>query len=189
MTDEYTSVSLKVDSTYNGSEYGTRCGVCGAVYFPLGNCDQCGHHEYVGVRPDMAVGLFCPQCKKGFSSWTCFTCGETNATGSSLIKKKSDCFIATATMGHPEAYEVRILRHFRDEHLKRYVVGREIVRIYERSSPSLARLIANRQGLRRFSYNWLIKPLTKVITNFYKGDFNNVKTESLFAKKHDGAMS
>ncbi len=51
------------------------------------------------------------------------------------------CFIATAAFGTPQAGEIHRLCEFRDEYLKRTVGGRFFIRLYEKASPPLARLI------------------------------------------------
>lgn len=55
--------------------------------------------------------------------------------------KKSGCFIATAAYGSPLAPEVEVLRKFRDEVLRRSILGRLFIRIYSVLSPPVAKLI------------------------------------------------
>jgi hypothetical protein len=58
------------------------------------------------------------------------------------------CFIATAAYGsflHPH---VKILREFRDKYLMSHKLGRSIVNIYYKFSPSIARFIAKHKALK-----------------------------------------
>lgn len=54
---------------------------------------------------------------------------------------KSDCFIATAACGSPQAKDVIRLRAFRDHVLKRWPLGRRLIRLYETLSPPIAHRI------------------------------------------------
>jgi len=51
------------------------------------------------------------------------------------------CFIATAAYGSPDHPHVEVLRDFRDEYLMDNKIGREIVDLYYKYSPSVARKI------------------------------------------------
>lgn len=53
-------------------------------------------------------------------------------------KKKEGCYIATAVYGSYDAPEVLVLRRFRDETLKRTMLGRGFIRTYYALSPALA---------------------------------------------------
>jgi prepilin-type N-terminal cleavage/methylation domain-containing protein len=62
---------------------------------------------------------------------------------------KSDyCFIATAAFGDPDHPAVWVLRAFRDRVLKRWALGRSIIRTYYRFGPSLAAWLERRPGAR-----------------------------------------
>lgn len=73
-------------------------------------------------------------------------------------KQKSGCFIATAVYGDSEAYQVKMLRCFRDNHLKRSILGNLFVDAYYKVSPSIAEFIRKRRFL-----TGLIKRLLDII--------------------------
>jgi hypothetical protein len=56
----------------------------------------------------------------------------------------SKCFVATACFEYPDNPNVLYLREFRDQVLKRSVLGRAFVRLYYKKGPVLAGLIQNR---------------------------------------------
>jgi DNA-directed RNA polymerase subunit RPC12/RpoP len=77
------------------------------------------------------------------------------------LKKKPDCFIATATMGDYDHPYVISLRLFRDGTLLSNWVGRKFVTLYYQTSPYFANIIAKSQILRKISLWLLIKPSAK----------------------------
>jgi len=58
------------------------------------------------------------------------------------------CFVATAAWGTPLASEIGVLRGLRDRHLLSNAVGRAAVSAYYALGPTLADVIAEREGLR-----------------------------------------
>jgi len=56
-------------------------------------------------------------------------------------KQKSGCFIATAVYGDSEAYQVKMLRCFRDNQLEKRIIGKLFVDVYYNVSPSIAEFI------------------------------------------------
>ena len=74
------------------------------------------------------------------------------------LKKKPECFIATATMGDYDHPYVISLRVFRDKTLLTNWAGKKFVAIYYQTSPFFANIIANSEILRKISLWLLIKP-------------------------------
>lgn len=62
-------------------------------------------------------------------------------------KQKSGCFIATAVYSDSEAYQVKMLRCFRDDHLEKRILGKLFVGAYYKVSPSIAEFIRKHQFL------------------------------------------
>jgi hypothetical protein len=52
-----------------------------------------------------------------------------------------DCFVATAAFGSPLAFEIQILRDFRDQTLRRTSFGRKFISFYYQCGPHLAKLV------------------------------------------------
>ena len=74
--------------------------------------------------------------------------GKTNQEykkGSTTGATKSGCYIATAVYGSYDAYEVRILRKFRDETLAKTTFGRLFIKTYYYLSPSVSQQL-NKNG-------------------------------------------
>lgn len=63
----------------------------------------------------------------------------------------NDCFIATAAYGTPLAYEIDILKKWRDDKLQHTYIGRRIIELYYRISPPLAEFIRPRNKLRQIT--------------------------------------
>ena len=66
-------------------------------------------------------------------------------------QEKSDCFVVTATYGTPHAKEVIRYRNFRDNYLRKFFLGRVLIRIYGSIGPSLARLVTRSAYLKSTS--------------------------------------
>jgi len=58
------------------------------------------------------------------------------------------CFVTTATYGTPMAEKLPILRKFRDEYLLTNPLGRAIVDVYYRVSPSISQLMTRHPSLK-----------------------------------------
>ncbi|GHV32937.1 hypothetical protein FACS18949_05550 [Clostridia bacterium] len=64
---------------------------------------------------------------------------DTNQKSKWMRKSTGKCYVATAVYGDYDAPEVRVLRGFRDNTLKRGVFGRLFIRVYYALSPPLAK--------------------------------------------------
>lgn len=78
------------------------------------------------------------------------------------LERRGGCFIATATFGTPAAYEVNVLRQFRDNFLSQHSFGKKMVFLYYSLSPPLARLIEKSARLRVIVRTGLI-PIVKFV--------------------------
>lgn len=66
--------------------------------------------------------------------------------------KRGPCFIATAAFAEtPEAIELTLLRRFRDQHLRPFAIGRQIIFVYYKVSPPLSRALAHSPTARRLT--------------------------------------
>ena len=72
------------------------------------------------------------------------------------------CFIATAAWGSPQAEEVVVLRHYRDEYLTRNRFGRWTINFYNRVGPKVATFVAPRPALRRLVRS-ILKPFIEIV--------------------------
>lgn len=75
------------------------------------------------------------------------------------LDRRSGCFVATAAFGSPYTREVMLLRAFRDDHLSESRIGRALIRLYYRASPTLARQLKNRPSIRALTRGVLRKLL------------------------------
>ncbi len=83
----------------------------------------------------------------------------------SPCKEEDDnCFIATATYGTVFARDVVILRNWRDEKLKTTKIGCQLVRIYYKISPPIAKLISGSKNLKTIVRHAL-NPLVNYLKN------------------------
>ncbi len=74
---------------------------------------------------------------------------ETVIYGNQVSFRTSDsCFIATAAFGSILDKHVVVLRQFRDQVLKKYLLGRSFIEVYYRYSPALADMIQRHDMLR-----------------------------------------
>jgi cold shock CspA family protein len=84
----------------------------------------------------------CPSCGKKMVPRISFYHGKPQASFcpycGTKIKDFPACFIATAVYGDYDHPNVRSLRHFRDEQLKKSGLGRSFIAFYYKKSPALA---------------------------------------------------
>jgi hypothetical protein len=74
-----------------------------------------------------------------------------------LTSSGGGCFIATAAAG-PDAFEVQVLRAWRDGWLRQRIGGAQLISLYERWSPPLAQRIANSPRMRAIVRRCLVTP-------------------------------
>ncbi len=74
------------------------------------------------------------------------------------------CFIATASTGSENSFDVVYLTKFRDEVLRKSFLGRMFIKTYEFTSPPIARWL--RKGIRRRLWvrKYVITPIVRVIS-------------------------
>jgi hypothetical protein len=78
----------------------------------------------------------------------------------------SPCFIATAAYGTPLHEDIEVLREFRNGYLMTNPAGRTVVKIYYASSPPIADVLRENEGLRAVVRVSLVKPLVYVTRMF-----------------------
>ncbi|GEM_PF-1357562 len=139
-----------------------KCIRCGEMV-PLDACSNCNSLGYIpGLDPTGIAGIFCFECERGFTSWTCQNCSTKNPVKNSMVTEiKKGCFIATAVYESETAEEVLVLRNIRDQYLLRSKIGAYIVHSYYRYSPRLARKIEGNPILRNLIRNLLVEPTVK----------------------------
>ena len=72
---------------------------------------------------------------------------SSSSSSSSSSNNSGDCFVATVVYGSPDAFEVRALRHFRDNRLSKAYAGRCFIRAYYSIlGPAAARIITRLGG-------------------------------------------
>ena len=79
-----------------------------------------------------------------------------------VLTELSPCFIATVAYGMPLHEDIDVLRDFRDKYLMTNPLGRTFVEIYYSTSPPIADVIRENEGLRTIVREGLVKPLVYV---------------------------
>jgi len=79
------------------------------------------------------------------------------------IESTGACFVATVCYNDYEAFEVLILRDYRDNVLRNSSEGRTFIKLYYRFSPFFARAISKSEIAKRVIRNRLLNPLIKRI--------------------------
>jgi uncharacterized Zn finger protein (UPF0148 family) len=132
----------------------------------LAQCIQCGRHvsKLSGLIDEYVFGKHKAVVKKG--KVYCSNCWR-EAHPTKL------CYIATAAYGTPMAKELKILRDFRDKKLISTHLGRQMVLLYYRTSPPIARIISQSEKMKavvRYALNPIIYRLKR------KSSVQNLKT-------------
>lgn len=85
----------------------------------------------------------------------------------SLKNRKEGCFIATACYGDYDAYEVIVLRKYRDNVLAPNIGGRLFIKLYYQLSPVLVRAIGNSERVKIFlRVHFLNRVVNRIEKNF-----------------------
>ena len=115
------------------------------------------------------MGLYCNNCKKGFTDWTCQDCGEHNPLEKTFgVAKIGGCFVATAAFGDYGSPEVVYLRSFRDAVLAKNAIGREFIKLYYQVGPSLAKVIERSSLFKSGIRNFFLAPLIKLLKHYFR---------------------
>ena len=85
----------------------------------------------------------------------------------------SPCFIATAAYGTALHEDINVLRDFRDEYLMPNPAGRAFVQIYYSTSPPIADLIRENEGLRTAVRGGFVEPLVRITEMVVGNPFKN----------------
>jgi len=80
---------------------------------------------------------------------------------------QSQCFVATATFGSYDAYEVYILRRYRDHVLSKHYIGKSFIKTYYKIGPFLALLVLKSKLLKSISV-FLISRIVYVVQHKLK---------------------
>lgn len=94
-----------------------------------GICPDCGK------RPIDSTYTFTNGYNQSIKYNICKNCYKEGVRTSRNPNNKEGCFIATLCYGNYDAEEVLILRDYRDNYLKKYLVGRIFIRSYYWISP------------------------------------------------------
>ena len=82
---------------------------------------------------------------------------ENFARRENIIPKKEGCFIATACYGDYNAYEVVVLRNYRDNILSKNLQGRIFIRVYYFLSPTIANLIGKSESAKKIIRKYFLQ--------------------------------
>lgn len=81
-----------------------------------------------------------------------------------IPRGKGNCFIATSCYGDYDAYEVIVLRIYRDEKLMKTITGRLVVKAYYNLSPFLAHKIDKSKKLKDLTRKYFLRPIVNWIS-------------------------
>lgn len=86
---------------------------------------------------------------------------------SSNTQKAKKCFIATAVYGSDMTFQVIVLRSFRDQVLRRYILGKWFIAAYDNVFPPLARFIENKPLIKNIVRRLVLDPLVRFINRIF----------------------
>lgn len=113
--------------------------------------------EVVRRFPDLKRGL--DESAEGVKAWA-----ERQTPKKAPATGGGGCYIATAVYGSYDAYEVMVLREFRDERLAPKPAGRALMRFYYAVSPPLAARLGRVTILRRIART-LLDPVVAALAS------------------------
>jgi hypothetical protein len=88
---------------------------------------------------------------------------ETNNCRENEWQCRVGCFIATAAYGTSLHEDIDVLRDFRDEYLMTNQIGRAFTELYYSTSPPIADVIRDNEGLRTIVRKGLVEPLVYLL--------------------------
>lgn len=153
-----------------------KTGVAGQAWDPTGQytIEVYGDEIIIADRPigpevsECTVDADCPSEKPYCVGGVCVQCRTNNDCPTGMICQNgicvtpSPCFIATAAYGTSLAQEISVLRQFRDNFMDVTGVGRKLAETYYRTSPPIARAIAQHNTLRAF-VRAILKPIVQLL--------------------------
>lgn len=87
--------------------------------------------------------------------------------GLSTNDPKERCFIATVCYEDPNSTEVINLRKFRDNYLKKCIIGNWFIRIYYIISPCLSNIMYKNRMLKKITHTLFVRPIYQVINYIF----------------------
>jgi len=82
------------------------------------------------------------------------------------LSRVEGCFIATAVYGTDMHEDINILRRYRDDVLLKRKITKPLVNIYYKTSPPIAKVVANNKHIRSITRKG-IKGLVKIVRRYY----------------------
>lgn len=127
--------------------------------------------EYVSLKQESKDTIQCPNCGKQIVPIVTSVGGGSCTVGRrdkfycplcQHVIKTEGCFIATAAYENADAYEVLILRKFRDSVLKKNFLGKWFISLYYFLSPYLS-IVVKKSKFVRISGRKILDKVVKVI--------------------------
>jgi len=148
-------------------------------YYLVEECVNCGLDEpiYTPGTPSIGsspffcsedqngnLGICCRRCFQGIATpWECVRCGTKNPIYKTLYELSSGCFIATATYGTAQEFEIDVFRHYRESVLRQSALGKLLIWYYDKYSPNLARIVERYPVMRIVSRHLFLSPILFII--------------------------
>jgi len=132
------------------------------------------------VRELGKIYVTCPKCGYSFEMYddectACPNCGFVVCGPYANSGGSEGCFITTAVVkaaGLPDdAYELEILRRFRDEYLKKTEWGKRLVEEYYNISPKIVDAI-EKDPAKQEVYSHLLQEIRDIVKDIEKGEYS-----------------